>query len=64
MTATMVNLAYMFAAGHGHCGALSDLSTGYLSHAEAVAEDDPYLAPGFYSVGRPAKQYLEQQVIG
>jgi hypothetical protein len=36
MTATMVNLAYMFAAGHGHCGALSDLSTGYLSQGKPL----------------------------
>jgi len=32
----MVNPAYMFTAGHGHCGALSDLSTGYLSHAKPL----------------------------
>lgn len=49
MTAPQVNPAYMFAAGHGHCGAQSELACGYMRHAEAIAEDDPYLADEFFT---------------
>jgi hypothetical protein len=50
MATPQVNPAYMFAAGHGHCGALADLATAYLGHAESIAEDDPYLADEFFTV--------------
>jgi hypothetical protein len=48
MATPQVNPAYMFAAGHGHCGAQSDLATSYLSQAES--EDDPFLADELYTV--------------
>lgn len=49
MTAPQVNPAYIFAAGHGHCGAQSDLAATYCSHAEAIAEENPDLAAEYFT---------------
>jgi hypothetical protein len=49
MADLQVNPAFMFAAAHGHLGAQSDLALALRHHAEASAEDAPWLADQYFT---------------
>lgn len=49
MPAIQVNPAFIFAAGHGHCGAQSDLAASLCQYAEAIAEENPDLADEYFT---------------
>lgn len=49
MSDIQFNPAYLFAAGHGHCKAQSDLALACRNHATSIAADNPMLADEYFT---------------